>query len=109
VLEIKEVEMSGVSFTEEEKRVVFQLLQRDPAKSQDWMAYVVYLLPSLLFAAYGVWADEKNAFIVAYITLFVVVLSYLVYVGGQANALYGAVKKYESSVRALSRDTDTQV
>lgn len=98
--------MGAPSFTEEEKRIVHRILQRVPGKHEGLLIYSVYIFPSLLFAAYGLWKRDFVAVLVAYIALLVVALMYLSYTRGDGHALYSAVRKYEDEVGALQGSTE---
>lgn len=65
------------------------------------MFYGAYLLPSVLFAAYGVWRKDFVAALVAYVVLLVVVLLYIGWVHGASKALRSALEKYEARTGAL--------
>ena len=65
------------------------------------MFYGAYLLPSVLFAAYGVWRKDFVAALVAYVVLLVVVLLYIGWVRGASKTLCSALEKYEARTGAL--------
>lgn len=65
------------------------------------MFYGAYVLPSALFAAYGVWRKDFAAAFVAYVVLLVVVLLYLGWVRDASKTLRSALEKYEARTGAL--------
>ncbi|MEZ5462833.1 hypothetical protein [Dokdonella sp.] len=86
--------------TEAEKRTVASILR---PRSDGWeraLAYGAYVLPSVLFAAYGVWNQDFAAVLVAYVTLLVVVLLYLGWVRDASARLRSALEKYEAMTGA---------
>ena len=92
--------------TEAEKRTVASILR---PRSHGWeiaLAYGAYVLPSLLFAAYGVWHKDFAAALVAYVTLLIVVLLYLGWVRKASANLRSALEKYEARTGAMDEPSE---
>ena len=70
------------------------------------MSYGAYVLPSVFFAAYGVWRKDFAAALVAYVALLVVVLSYLGWAREANERLRAALEKYEARTEALNEPSD---
>ena len=91
----------ATQLSEAEKRAVSSFLR---PRSRGWergMFYGAYVLPSVLFAAYGVWRKDFVAAFVAYVVLLVVVLLYLGWVRDASKTLRSALEKYEARTGAL--------
>jgi len=61
-------------FTPEERHTVLLCLQPLAGKPERRLWYVAFILPSLLFALYGVWNQDFVATLVAYVALLIVAL-----------------------------------
>jgi len=94
--------MTSNVLTDEERRVIHRILTREPNKKESIFSYGVYILPSLIFAAYGLWKHDYIAILAAYLALFIVAVMYLSYVHDSGRVLYSAVKKYEERLGLLA-------
>lgn len=92
--------------TEAERRAVASYLRHRPGRLDDVMAYGAYLLPSVLFAGYGLWRKDFAAVLVAYAALFIVVFLYLTWTRESSHLLRSALEKYEGRVGALKSDRE---
>jgi hypothetical protein len=88
-------------FTDAERRVIAMFIHRTPSWLDGAFYYAAFILPSFLFAAYAVVSGNCRVLLLAYITLLSVAVMYLLYSGPTQRALYSALRKYESRVRAL--------
>jgi hypothetical protein len=93
-----------MDLNDEEKAVIWRILQESPKKLSAVFDYGVYVLPTLLFAGYGIWKMEFAAMLVAYVALLIVVVLYLSYSHRSAGHLRNALKKYEAEVGALKQN-----
>lgn len=95
------------SLTERERYVVARILSAH-ASGVGWVVgWVAYLLPTALFAVYGVWRRDLVAVVVAYLVLFAISVLYLAGAKGTLGAVCGALRKYEAALDALEVDTTT--
>ncbi len=101
--------MEAESFTEEEKKIIAQMIQKMPGKAAFLFEYLAYVVPSVLFAIYGLWKGDFIAVAVAYAALLIVALAYLNYTHRYVGPLYSAIKKYETCVGALSKKPEPEV
>ncbi|MFO1351747.1 MAG: hypothetical protein U1F68_14185 [Gammaproteobacteria bacterium] len=97
--------MATESFSADEKRLIARILHHQPMRGQALFDYGVYILPSALFAAYGLVKRDFVAVLVAYAALLIMALLYLGYVRSGSRVLHSALRKYEAQVGAL-RPTD---
>jgi len=99
--------METVPFSAAEKRLAARLLHQVPGGGFGVTVWGVYLVPSLLFCAYGFWTRDFAAVLVAYAALFLVVALYLNYAREQAKVLHSLLTKYETRVGALRELQDS--
>lgn len=92
-----------MKLTPEEQAVVWRVLRHPSRRLAAVFDYGVYILPTLLFAAYGTWKLEFAAMLVAYASLLIVALLYLSYSHAAAQTLRTALEKYEAEVGALKK------
>ena len=88
-------------FTPEERHTVLLCLQPLAGKPERRLWYVAFILPSLLFALYGLWNQDFVAMLVAYVALLIVALMYLARDTTRSGHLRTALEKYEAKVGAL--------
>ena len=88
-------------FTPEERHAVLLCLIPSAKRPERRFWYVAFVLPSLLFALYGLWNRDFLAMLVAYIALLSVALMYLSYRTRASDHLRSALEKYEERVGAL--------
>lgn len=88
--------------TKEEREAVARMLADDTGWRGTLFEYGVYILPTLLFAGYGMMKQDWIAALVAYVSLLLVAVMYLSYGKSFSTPLRSALRKYEESVGALS-------
>lgn len=89
--------------TRAEKDAISRYLAMDQRPSRFWWDFSPYLVPPLLFAAYGLWKAEFLAMTVAFGVLLFLALWYLSYHANTSKHIHSAVHKYEDAVRALEK------
>ncbi len=92
---------STKSFTKDERSLIAWYLYRGARRPHVVFEYGVYVLPSVLFAGYGLWASDLIAVFVAYLALLAVVLFYLSYQRSYARLFYSVLEKYEARVGVI--------
>lgn len=90
-----------MNLTADEKAIVWRVLNEPARKLGIVFDYGAYILPTLLFAAYGVWKLEFAAMLAAYVSLLIIAVLYLSYAHNASENLRAALKKYEEEVGAL--------
>jgi hypothetical protein len=93
-------------FTDEEKAAVAYFLHRKPSKREAISDYAIYVVPSLLFAVYSIWAHDFIAALIAYGSLLFVVIWYLSHTEKISGPLYSAVNKYEQISNKLTKNEE---
>jgi hypothetical protein len=88
-------------FTPEERHAVLLCLMPSAKRPERRFWYAAFVLPSLLFALYGLWNRDFLATLVAYVALLTVALMYLSYRTRASDHLRSALEKYEEKVGAL--------
>jgi len=88
--------MNEEELTEDEKVVVAQLLSRKPSARDMFSDYAMFVVPSLAFAIYSIWAHDFVAALVAYGSLLFVAVWYLWHSQRVSGSLYTALRKYEN-------------
>jgi hypothetical protein len=88
-------------FTPQERHTVLLCLQPAAAAPERRLWYVAFVLPSVLFALYGLWHQDFVAMLVAYVALLSVALMYLARNTTRSDHLRRALEKYEARVGAL--------
>jgi hypothetical protein len=88
--------------TDEEKHLVSSVLRNPPGRKEAIFEYGVYLAPSVLFAAYGLWRHDFVAEFVAFCGLLIAVLVYLSYTRHSSKVYYSLLRKYEEETGALT-------
>lgn len=85
-----------ITFTDEEKRLI-SLYSQDLGTWRDQaMHYGSVVVPSILFALYGLWHKDFVATLVAYGALLIAALAYLSYSRKYTAMLRSVLKKYEA-------------
>jgi membrane protein implicated in regulation of membrane protease activity len=92
--------------TPEERHTVILCLQPAAAAPERRLWYVAFVLPSLMFALYGLWHQDFVAMLVAYLALLIVALMYLGRNTTRSDHLRRALEKYEAKVGALREAGD---
>src|SRR5262245_58910045 len=88
-------------FTDAERRLIALYLHRAPSRFDSAFNYAAYVLPSVLFAGYALVTASFVALLLAYVSLLIVVVMYLVQTDRMQATLYAAIRKYESRLRML--------
>lgn len=88
-------------FTPDERYTVLLCLKSAAGKPEKRLWYVGFILPSMLFALYGLFAQDFVAMLVAYVALLAVGLMYLGRNTKRSEHLRTALEKYEGKVGAL--------
>jgi hypothetical protein len=80
--------------TPEERSTILRYLARPPRGRFDYFfAFAVYLIPSFLFALYGVWRSDFVAVAVAYLVLLIAIVYIIGYQTRSSRPFYSAIKK----------------
>src|SRR5262249_13332221 len=98
-------ELMADLFTPEERHTVILCLEPVAGRPEKRLWYVAFLLPSGLFALYGLWNQDFLAMLVAYIALLSVALMYLGRSSQRLDYLRTALEKYEAQVCALGQSS----
>jgi len=101
--------MKSQEFSDDEKRIISRTLFRKSGKSEQLFSYVVYLLPTFLFAIYGFWTRDFLAEFIAFLALFIIVILYITYVWRDWSVFHSAIKKYEEQVGALKSREENKI
>lgn len=88
-------------FTDDEKNLVFQIIQQKNHTKSFLFDYAVYVMPSILFAGYGLWREDFAAILVAYVVLLLMVIIYLNHAHSYSKSLRSALIKYEEKLKVL--------
>jgi hypothetical protein len=89
------------AFNEEERQLIASYLLPTSKWCERSTWYVVYILPSALFALFGLWHRDYAATLVAYLALFVTTVWFLSYSTRYSNCFRSILMKYESQINAL--------
>lgn len=89
-------------FTKEERALIARYLISAP-RGNSLFDYGVYILPSVLFGAYGLWVHDLIALFIGYLALFIVVVLYLNQQQRHQKLFYSVMEKYEARVRAVAK------
>jgi hypothetical protein len=104
---MKKMESEKVPFTDEEKYIITSYLHKPPGGVWIIFQRSVYVIPSLIFAIYGVFKWDLMAILVAYIALLLYIIWDLGASERAAKSFHSVIRKYETHVEALrnsSRD-----
>lgn len=88
-------------FTNEERELIARYLISAPRASV-LFDYGVYVLPSVFFGVYGLWAQDLIALFIGYLSLLIVVVLYLNHQQRHQKLFYSVMEKYEARVRAIA-------
>jgi hypothetical protein len=84
--------------TPEEHSTITRYLARPPRSRLDYFfSYATYLVPSFLFALYGVWKNDFVAVAFAYLTLLIAIVYIIGYQTRSSGVFYSAIKKLSHS------------
>ena len=89
------------AFNEEERQLIASYLLPTSKWHERTMWYAVYLLPSVLFASFGLWHRDYVATLVAYLALLVTTIWFLTYSTRYSNCFRSVLMKYEAQLNAL--------
>jgi len=99
--------MSDYEFTEEERKMIYLYSRKRSSLLDTFSYYGVYVLPSLLFAAYSLWKHDFIAALTAYTALFIVAVLYLSKSGEYGVTLASICKKADAMEKALNKESDS--
>jgi hypothetical protein len=91
--------------TPEERSTITRYLARPPRGRFDYfVAYAIYLIPSFVFAIYGIWKNDFIAVAVAYLVLLIAILYIIGYQTRSSGLFYAAIKKLSDGPDAPTAD-----
>jgi hypothetical protein len=80
--------------TPEEQSTITRYLTRPPRGRLDYFSgYTAYIVPSFLFALYGVWKTDFVAVAFAYLALLIMIVYIIFYQASSSGIFYSAIKK----------------
>ena len=80
--------------TSEEQSTIRRYLARPPRGRLDYFSgFAIYLVPSFLFAIYGIWKSDFVAVALAYLVLLIAIVYIIGYQTRSSGLFYSAIKK----------------
>jgi hypothetical protein len=90
--------------TPEEHSTITRYLAKPPRGRLDYLfASVTYLIPSFLFAVYGIWKNDLVAVGFAYLVLLIAILYIIGYQSRSASVFHSAIGKLVKAASASAR------